>query len=143
MKSSVEIRPAEAADAPAFEGLLQELGHPAPVEALVERMERARTVGEDLLVAVTGGRVIGYAGVHVTAVLDRAQPKGRITALVVTGSARGSGAGRRLIEAAEALVRERGCELLEVTSNVRLTDAHAFYEHLGFERTSFRFAKRL
>jgi hypothetical protein len=48
-----------------------------------------------------------------------------------------------LVEAAEVVFSGAGCGLLEVTSNDRLADAHAFYERLGFERTSVRLAKSL
>ena len=73
--------------------------------------------------------------------LHRSGPVGRLTALVVDERARGRGVGRALIDAAEGILIERGCVLIEVTSNKRRTDAHAFYERLGYTATSFRFAK--
>jgi GNAT superfamily N-acetyltransferase len=48
-----------------------------------------------------------------------------------------------LVKAAEGWFREQGCALVEVTSNDRRTAAHAFYRHMGYERTSIRFAKDL
>jgi GNAT superfamily N-acetyltransferase len=48
-----------------------------------------------------------------------------------------------LVEAAEAWMRSEGCKLVEVTSNDRRGEAHAFYRHMGYERTSIRFAKSL
>ena len=48
-----------------------------------------------------------------------------------------------LVEAAEQWCARSGCELVEVTSNDRRTAAHAFYRHMGYERTSIRFFKKL
>jgi ribosomal protein S18 acetylase RimI-like enzyme len=48
-----------------------------------------------------------------------------------------------LVEAAERLLKKAGCKLVEVTSNDRRAQAHAFYRHLGYERTSLRFMKKL
>jgi hypothetical protein len=53
----------------------------------------------------------------------------------------GRASGGSLVAAAESLLANAGCGLLEITSNVRLTEAHSFYCHLGYEQTIFRFAK--
>jgi GNAT superfamily N-acetyltransferase len=75
--------------------------------------------------------------------IHREAPIGRISPLVVDEKAQGHGIGRMLVEAAEDWCRKRGCKLVEVTSNDRRTAAHAFYRHMGYERTSMRFAKTL
>jgi GNAT superfamily N-acetyltransferase len=61
----------------------------------------------------------------------------------VDSAERGRGLGRRLVTAAEERLREAGCGLLEITSHFRHGGAHAFYEHIGYVRTSLRFAKTL
>jgi hypothetical protein len=38
---------------------------------------------------------------------------------------------------------ESGCELVELTSALNRTEAHAFYRELGFETNSLRFRKVL
>ena len=75
--------------------------------------------------------------------IHRPKPVGRIPVLVVATEARGRNLGRMLVEAVEQWCREKGCGLIEVTSNDRRAAAHAFYRHLGYERASIRFFEAL
>ena len=87
--------------------------------------------------------MLAVCGLARTVTPHRPAPVGRITVLVVAEAAQRQGLGRRLVEEAERRLLAAGCELLEITSNDRLTGAHAFYRRLGYERTSMRFAKPL
>jgi GNAT superfamily N-acetyltransferase len=98
---------------------------------------------EPVLVADRGKQVIGCVSWHVTPVIHRPRPVGRITMLVVGEAERGEGIGTALVEAVEARLRKAGCGLVEVTSNMKRMRAHAFYETLGYERSSYRFFKPL
>ena len=61
--------------------------------------------------------------------------------MVVDEKYRGKGIGAQMVREAERLLEAKGCQLVEVTSNNRRTDAHRFWESNGYERTSSRFAK--
>jgi ribosomal protein S18 acetylase RimI-like enzyme len=139
----LRIRNADAVDGEAIAPLLAELGYEAEADGLADRIGRHSRISEPVLVAKLGDTLVGCLTWHVMPVIHRPQPVGRITMLVVAQGARRKGIGRALVEAAESRLRQRGCGLVEVTSNVKLKAAHAFYRRLGFERTSHRFAKAL
>ncbi len=139
----MEIRRATTEDAAAIAPLLTELGFPSTAAEVETRLRGLIAADETVLVAVDAGEPIGVVSIHVTPVLHRPTSVGRITAIVVTERARGRGIGKALVAAAESHVARRGCGLIELTSNRKLTEAHAFYERLGYERTSHRFKKPL
>src|SRR5262245_4416681 len=149
MSSSVplplpSIRAATARDAPEIARLLTALGHPTAAEPTAQRWSEWSAAGNAALVASDGSEQLqGVVTLHRMTVLHRPRPVGRITALIVDEKARGRGIGRALVAAAEASLTREGCGLLEITSNFRLAQAHAFYAHLGYETTSVRFAKSL
>jgi GNAT superfamily N-acetyltransferase len=141
--NTIDIRDARAADVPALAALVAELGYPTPEATMAVRLDAMNRAGEKVLVAERAGDIVGLLTVHVTPVLHRPTAVGRLTALVVAERARGAGVGRSLVAAAEHLLAARGCALVEVTSNQRRTDAHAFYQRLGYDATSLRFKKDL
>jgi ribosomal protein S18 acetylase RimI-like enzyme len=63
--------------------------------------------------------------------LLRAQVEG----VRVKGTRRGSGVGARMMQAVMAIARERGCDIMQLTTNKARKDAQRFYEQLGFEKS--------
>jgi GNAT superfamily N-acetyltransferase len=142
-KPKLQIREARPADAPRLVELIDELGHRIDEKSVRANLTALRKAGELPLVATLDRTVVGLVGRHAMVTIHRPAPVGRIPILVVTAEARGQDIGRMLVEAVETWCRKRGCAIVEVTSNDRRADAHAFYRHLGYERTSQRFAKTL
>lgn len=139
----LRIRAADSVDSEAIALLLAELGYEAAPDEIADRLQSLARGGEPVLLARQGEETLGCLTWHVTPNLHRPWPIGRITMLVVAARARRQGIGRALIEAAKKRMAQRGCGLVEVTSNVKLRAAHAFYAKIGFERTSQRFARAI
>ncbi|WP_114227101.1 MULTISPECIES: GNAT family N-acetyltransferase [Sphingomonas] len=137
------LREAKATDAAQLAGLFALLGHTISPARVRSNLTALAKTGEPVLVVAEGKTLLGACGFHATRMPHRDPPLGRITVLVLAEAARGKGLGRRLVEEAERRLTKLGCGIVEVTSNDRLREAHAFYRHLGYERTSMRFAKPL
>lgn len=138
------MRLATIDDAGELARLFGELGHPTTGAELIARWPLWSAAGNSAIVvaaAAPSAALLGLATLHRTDVLHRPRPVGRITSLVVDARHRGIGLGRELVTAAENALAAAGCGLVEVTSNLRRTDAHAFYERIGYDRTSLRFAR--
>jgi predicted N-acetyltransferase YhbS len=138
------IRLAEEADAGELVRFFTFLGFPTNADVILAQWREWKAAGNLAFVAESAaGTITGVITLHQMTVLHRPRPVGRITALVVDTAMRGQGIGRALVAAAEEALTASGCGLLEITSNMRLVEAHAFYERLGYERTSIRLAKVL
>jgi GNAT superfamily N-acetyltransferase len=152
----MRIRTAEAKDRDFILGLVQQIaafGRPpwreyepmaatdaaVMADALDGRSEGSVVfVGED-----EAGAPLGL--VHVRPETDyylRAEC-GHVADLVVAPEARGRGAGRALLEAAERWARERGYPVLTLNVFVENAGARAVYESCGFEAETVRYVKRL
>jgi len=135
------IRQAAADDSRALERLIGQLGYTVTEAEVAARLAAMAGEGRVVLVARLDGTVVGCLSTSVMRVLHRPAPVGRISMLVVDAAVRGRGIGGELVRAAERALTAGGCGLVEVTSNLRRTEAHRFYERLGYERTSVRLAR--
>ena len=139
-----DLRSASLIDADDVADLLGEMGYPCEVEEAAERI--AAIAGNDrqaLVVARCEGRVCGLVALDFMYYLPLDTLTCRITALVVSASARGQGLGRQLLREAERRARTGGAARLELASGSQRTDAHAFYRACGFGDGTVRFIKRL
>ena len=142
-KPKPKLRDAKPTDAARIAELILFLGHEATEKSVRKNLSRLKKIGETPIVATLDRTVVGFIGVHRMVTVHRDAPVGRIPVLVVAKEAQKLNLGRMLVEAAEAWCRKQGCKLIEVTSNDRRAEAHAFYRHMGYERTSVRFFKKL
>ena len=89
-----------------------------------------------LAVAENGGQVIGVLQLSfIPGLTRRGMWRGQIEGVRVAAGERGSGVGRAMVEWAIGECRDRGCGLVQLTSDERRSDAHRFYEALGFQAT--------
>ena len=130
------IRKAAKADAAAIAALIG--GDTEQVAARLASLLRAK---DPVLVAVRGG-IVGCAAGHVVLRLE-GPPVGRVTLLVVADEVRMQGIGAALIGAAERVLAGQGCGEIEVMSAIDISNAHGFFRHVGYERTSYRFHKAI
>jgi len=89
--------------------------------------------GQLLAVAELGGEVVGTLQLTFTTGLSRrGMTRATIEAVRVRADLRGGGYGARLFQWAVDEARARGCGLVQLTTDASRTDAHRFYERLGF-----------
>ncbi|MEV1004232.1 GNAT family N-acetyltransferase [Nonomuraea sp. NPDC050202] len=88
---------------------------------------------DELIVAERDGKVVGTMQLTYLAGLSRlGAERCQIEAVRVAASTRGQGLGRKMIAWAIDRARTRGCAMVQLTSDKSRTDAHRFYDGLGF-----------
>ncbi|GHA97998.1 GNAT family acetyltransferase [Streptomyces clavifer] len=138
--SDLEIRPAVLTDIPAVVAMLADdpLGARrespddlSPYEAAFRRL--TDDPNQRIVVAVREERVVGTLQLTVVPGLSRrGATRSIIEGVRVHSDERGSGLGTQLIQWAVDESRRQSCRLVQLTSDTTRTDAHRFYERLGF-----------
>jgi len=131
-------------DAAAVAALLGELGYPTGEAQARDRIREALAdPAACVLVAENDAMVVGLLAGCIGAYFPNGSRLFRITALVAAAPRRGTGVGRTLVERAIEWAASRGCAGVELTTGEQREGAHAFYERLGFKRTSRRYLRKL
>ncbi|MEW2178526.1 GNAT family N-acetyltransferase [Streptomyces sp. NPDC005406] len=138
--SDLEIRPAAVGDLSEIVAMLADdpLGARrespddlAPYHAALRRL--AEDPHQHVMVAVRADRVVGTLQLTVIPGLSRrGSTRSVIEGVRVHADERGSGLGTQLIQWAVDESRRQDCQLVQLTSDATRTDAHRFYERLGF-----------
>ena len=117
------------ADDPA--GARTEGGDLAPYAAAFARMTADH--GQTQAVAELGGQIVGTMQLSIIPSLTRrGTTRAQIEGIHTLSSLRGKGIGEALFAWAFEQARSRGATLIQLTSESERTNAHRFYEHLGF-----------
>ncbi len=145
----MKIRTATLDDAAPLAALLGELGYAQAPEQVARKLALLAASPLDTVKVAVAEQpteqqaVLGCISLHALPMFHLEQRLGRITALVVTASARGRGIGQALLQAAHQWFGEHGCTRCELTSGDQRHEAHRFYEAHGYARVSQRFVREL
>ncbi|GAA4591365.1 GNAT superfamily N-acetyltransferase [Actinoplanes octamycinicus] len=90
----------------------------------------------ELIVAVQDGEVVGTCQLTYLPGLSRGGAwRMQVEAVRIHAGRRGRGLGAEMMRWTIERARERGCRMVQLTSDKKRVDAHRFYERLGFARS--------
>lgn len=139
----MQFRPATKADLPEIVRLLADdhLGairerHSNPLpESYGQAFEAIERIGSEVILALDDhGAIIGCLQLMILPGLgQQGQWRAQIEAVRIESRLRGQGLGSELIRHAIARAKEKGCGLVQLTSDNSRAGAHRLYERLGFK----------
>lgn len=153
-RETPNVRDAREEDLPRLLELMQQLSEngATPEPAVRQATEQhTRSLSElvhgphsDLLVVEAGGRVVGTCVLYVLPNLSHGAARwGVIENVVVDAAERSHGYGEALMAEAVRRAQDAGCYRVSLMSNLRRSDAHRFYERIGFEYSHAGFTQYL
>lgn len=146
---ALDIRPATVDDLPEILRLYAlpdfDDGRTLPIDEARIRFDRLRRYPDyHLYVAQAGARTIGtFSLLIMEKLLHLGTPAAIVDDVIVDNGSRGQGVGKQMMQYAMQLAREKGCYKLALSTNVKRTPAHRFYESLGFTRHGYSYVVNL
>ena len=136
----MEIRQYQKSDFMAVQKLFKnELGY----EINENHLDAMLKLNFFIYVAIIRNQLVGFIGVETTYAFELENKIYRVIALAVDATFIHQGIGKQLIDYVEKIGREQNVCLIAVSSNLKRKEAHLFYEHMGFNKTGYRFIKKI
>lgn len=140
--SKTDINKANPSHANEILTLLSQLGYESTLDKLKRLLDQADR-SDEIYVAQINDKVVGLMSVIYFDYFPSQEKICRITSLVVDRNIRGTGVGKQLIDFAKYLGNREFCSTLEVTTSLARLATQQYYENIGFNKTSYRYALEL
>ena len=128
----IKIRKVEISDAEAVRDISAEgLGYSCDLALVQKKIAGLNEAREAVFVAESDSGVLGYIHVERYDVLYF-ETMANILGLSVFKAYHKMGVGKALLFAAEDWARQNNIKMMRLNSGINRTDAHGFYEHLGY-----------
>ena len=119
-------------DATAVNALSKLLGYLLSIEETVKNIDLVlQSKDHTAFVAECENKIVGWIGAS-QAIMIEVMPHCEINGLVINEHYQGIGIGKLLIDKVKHWAREKGNNKLGLHCNIQRTQAHKFYEHIGF-----------
>ena len=90
----------------------------------------------ELIVAESNGEIVGtFQLTYTPSISFQGGKRATVESVRVDEQHRGKGIGREMMLWAIDRAKQKGCVSMQLTTNAERTDAHRFYENLGFSGT--------
>ncbi|SKB13553.1 conserved hypothetical protein [Planktothrix sp. PCC 11201] len=146
MALSLEIKRVTSSDLGLLNQLYTEIDGESPlslseVEQIFEQIQQVPNY--NIYIAWLNGEPVGTFSLLFIPMILHHSKSAVIDAVIVTSGYRNQGIGKAMMHEALKLSREAGCYKAMLSSNLKRTNAHQFYESLGFKQHGWSFILEL
>jgi len=87
--------------------------------------------------------LVGFVSLHIQELLHHQKKVAEVQELCVDEKFTGMGFGKLMLDEAIQEAERQNCEIIELAASNKRVDAHRFYEREGWERSHFKFTRKL
>lgn len=145
MSIQIKLRPAEINDANLVYPLICQLvGFDFDRNSFEETFENnMKNNSVNYWVIEKENSVIGFVSLHIQKLLHHQKKVAEVQELCIHEKFTGMGFGKLLLDEAIQEAEKQNCEIIELDASNKRVEAHRFYEREGWERSHFKFTRKL